>query len=1151
MRDRARFSRKPSGRPFVAVAFIVALAVLLPVAASAVDAKSKGGASSSAVRKKTESPALHHDVSPPLRDIAPAPISGKLKKDKEPKHGPPAPEPGGPDPVVQSSPGVAAAPALGVGVEGLGQGFSGPSGTFSVDSAPPDPNGAVGPNHFVEVVNESLAVFNKSGGPVYGPVATNTLWSGFGGGCQSNDDGDATVAYDRLADRWIISQFSVGTTPFLQCVAVSRTGDPTGSYARYSYSYASFPDYPKLGVWPDAYYTTFNMFNASGTTFLGPQVCAYDRAKMIAAQAATQQCVTLSSTFGSLVPSDLDGPTAPPAGRPNYLLSFGTNALQVWKFHVDWTTPANTSMTGPTSLTTAAFSPACGGGACIPQSGTSNKLDSLADRLMYRLAYRNFGDHESLVVNHSVTAGSSVGLRWYELRNPNGNPTIFQQGTYAPDAAYRWMGSIAMDHAGNIGLGYSVSSSTTHPGIRYTGRLAGDALGAMTQGEGTVITGGGSQTGGLHRWGDYTSMSVDPSDDCTFWYTDEYVAANGSFNWHTRIGSFKFPNCSSGPSDFSISASPASLTIGQAGSATTTSSTSVTSGGPQAVDLSATGVPAGTTVGFSPASVSAGGSSTMTVNVGASTAPGPYTLTVTGTAASGSHSTTVALNVVASDFSISASPSSLGIAQGQSGTAMIGTAVLGGAAQTVSLSASGQPPGVTISFNPASVAAGGSSTMTASVAAATTPATYTITVTGTGSTGTHSSTVSLTVTPAPPSDFSISANPTSLTVAQGTVGTATIGTAVLSGSAQAVSLSASGQPTGTVSFSPSSVTAGGASTMTVSVGAATATGDYTITVTGTGTTTTHTTTVSLTVTTAPQGVVNGGFETGTLSGWTASGAFLPRISTTAHAGGSSAQIGSTSPVNGNSTLTQSVAIPAGSSRLTFWYQPHCTDTVTYDQIQAQIRSTSGTTLATALNVCPTGTAWTQVVFDTSAYAGQSVVLWFNDHDDGYAGDPTYFLLDDVAVASYTPMANVVENGGFETGSLASWNATGAFLPRVSTTAHTGGASAQIGSASPVSGNSTLTQTVAVPGGSSTLSFWYQPHCTDTLTYDQIQMQIRNTSGATLATVLNVCPTTSVWTNVTFNTTAYAGQAVVLWFNDHDDGYAGDPTYFLVDDVTLN
>ena len=771
---------------------------------------------------------------------------------------------------------------------------------------------------------------------------------------------------------------------------------------------------------------------------------------------------------------------------------------------------------------------------------------------MYRLAYRNFGDHESLVVDHSVTAGSSVGVRWYELRNPNGNPTIFQQGTYAPDSAYRWMGSIAMDHVGNIGLGYSVSSGTTHPGIRYTGRLAGDALGTMTQGEGTIITGGGSQTGGLQRWGDYTSMSVDPADDCTFWYTDEYVAANGSFNWHTRIGSFKFPSCSTGPSDFSISASPASLTIGQAGSATATINTAVTTGGSQSVSLGASGVPAGTTVSFNPASVASGGSSTMTVDVGASTTPGNYTLTVTGTAASGSHTATVALNVVASDFSITASPSSLSVVQGQSGTSTIGTAVLGGAAQTVSLSASGQPAGVTISFSPASVAAGASSTMTVSVAAATTPATYTITVTGTGSTATHSTTVSLTVNPAPPSDFSISASPASVTIAQGSGGTATIGTAVLSGNAQTVSMSASGLPAGaTASFNPASVTAGGASTLTVSVGSGTATGGYTITVTGTGTTATHTTTVGLTVTTAPQGVVNGGFETGTLSGWSASGAFLPRISTTAHTGGYSAQIGSASPVNGNSTLTQSVAIPSGNSRLTFWYQPHCTDTVTYDQIQAQIRSTSGTTLATALNVCPTATAWTQVTFDTSAYAGQTVSLWFNDHDDGYAGDPTYFLLDDVSVASYVPTANVVQNGGFETGSFTSWSASGAFLPRISTTAHTGTYSAQVGSTGAVNGNSTLTQTVTVPSGSATLSFWYQPHCTDTITYDQIQMQIRNTSGTTLATPLNVCPATTAWTQVTFSTTAYAGQTVVLWFNDHDDGYATDPTYFLLDDVSLS
>ena len=292
MRHRGGFSPKRSARPFVAVGTIVALAILLPVGASAVDAKSKGRTIATAVRQKTENPAVHHDISPPLREIAPVAVPHTLKKNKEPKLGPPAPQPGGPDPVVQSRAGTAAAPTLGLGVEGVGQGFSGPQGTYTDDSAPPDPNGAAGPNHFVEIVNEAFAVFNKSGTPIYGPVATKTLWSGFGGGCQSNNDGDATVAYDRLADRWIISQFSVSTTPFLQCVAVSRTGDPTGQYARYSFSYSDFPDYPKLGVWPDAYYTTYNMFNASGTSFLGPQVCAFDRTKMLAGQAATQQCFT-------------------------------------------------------------------------------------------------------------------------------------------------------------------------------------------------------------------------------------------------------------------------------------------------------------------------------------------------------------------------------------------------------------------------------------------------------------------------------------------------------------------------------------------------------------------------------------------------------------------------------------------------------------------------------------------------------------------------------------------------------------------------------------------------------------------------------------------------------------------------------------------
>ena len=343
------------------------------------------------------------------------------------------------------------------------------------------------------------------------------------------------------------------------------------------------------------------------------------------------------------------------------------------------------------------------------------------------------------------------------------------------------------------------------------------------------------------------------------------------------------------------------------------------------------------------------------------------------------------------------------------------------------------------------------------------------------------------------SDFSLAATD-QLSVAQGGSGTSTISTAVTSGSAQSVALSASGQPAGTtVSFNPASVTAGGSSTMTVSVGSTTATGPYTITVTGTGTSATHTTTVGLTVTTAAAGVVNGGFETGNLSGWTTSGAFTPAVSTTAHSGSYSAQLGSTGPVNGNSTLSQTVAIPSGSSRLTFWYQPHCPDTIAYDQIQAQIRSTAGATLASVLNVCSNSGAWTSVTFDTSAYAGQTVVLWFNDHDDGYAGDPTYFLLDDVAVTTYTPAANVVQNPGFETGSLSSWSASGAFTPVISTTAHSGSYSAQVGSKSAVNGNSTLAQTVTVPSGTSTLTFWYQPHCTDTIAYDQIQMQVRSTS----------------------------------------------------------
>ena len=331
-------------------------------------------------------------------------------------------------------------------------------------------------------------------------------------------------------------------------MAVSQTSDATGAYNRYAFSYGNtqFNDYPKMGVWPDGYYISYNIFN-NGQTWAGSKVCAFDRTAMLAGTAATQQCFQLSTSFGGLLPSDLDGVTAPPAGSPNFFMNFGANSLNLWKFHVNFANSSLTTFTGPTSIPVAAFNAACsGGGACIPQPSTSNKLDSLADRLMYRLAYRNRGGVESLLVNQSVTVGNKrtgiTSVRWYEIRTPN-TPAVFQQGTLGTsDGIHRWMGSIASDKLGNIALGYSASSGSVFPSIRYTGRVPTDAPGTM-QTENIIRAGGGSQTGTLHRWGDYSAMTVDPVDDCSFWYTTEYLKSSGSFNWSTRIASFKFPGC--------------------------------------------------------------------------------------------------------------------------------------------------------------------------------------------------------------------------------------------------------------------------------------------------------------------------------------------------------------------------------------------------------------------------------------------------------------------------------------------------------------------------------------------------------------------------------------------------------------------------------
>ncbi len=483
---------------------------------------------------------VEHDVSLPLWQIAAPPEPRPLHQ--APLHRFVASTSASvSDHVEQQVFGTALAASQTLSFEGLGQGMYG----FTVDSAPPDTNGSVGETQYVQWINESYAVFDKTTGKlILGPVAGNSLWAGMNNGCATNNDGDPIVVYDKAAERWVMTQFSVSTKPYLQCVAVSDSSDATGTFERYAFPMADFPDYPKLGVWPDAYYMSFNMFN--GNNFIGAQVCALDRNAMLNGLAASSVCFQLSSDAASLLPADLDGATPPPASAPGYFMNIAGAALNLYALHTDFAHPANATLTGPTMLPVSPYALACNGGVCIPQAGTRQQLDSLGDRLMYRLAYRNFGDHESLVANHSVNIGSKrsskVGVRWYEVRNPGTTPVVYQQGTFSPDSNFRWMGSIAMDKAGDIALGYSVSSSTIHPKIAYTGHVPTDSLGTMEP-EATVINGGGSQTNGLNRWGDYSAMSIDPVDDCTFYYTNEYIPSNGSFNWRTRVVAFRFPGC--------------------------------------------------------------------------------------------------------------------------------------------------------------------------------------------------------------------------------------------------------------------------------------------------------------------------------------------------------------------------------------------------------------------------------------------------------------------------------------------------------------------------------------------------------------------------------------------------------------------------------
>ncbi len=423
---------------------------------------------------------------------------------------------------------------------------------------PPDTQGDVGLNHYIQSVNVSFAIWDKQGKLLLGPLDNSTLWDGFGDPWDGSNDGDPIVLYDQFADRWVFSQFALPNYPygpFYELVAVSVTGDPTGSWYRYAFEFENMPDYPKFGIWSDGYYFSYNQFESGTLNFKGAGAAVIDREAMLNGMPA--QMITFTpdpfSKVHSLLPSDADG-ELPPPDSPNYFMwvvddeYFGGNdRLEIYEFKTDWNNLQNSSFQGPFVLETESFSTVTN--SILQPEGTA--LDPVSDRLMYRMQYRNFGTHESIVANHTVETSINgiAGIRWYELRKAGNSWSIHQQSTYAPDNLNRWMGSIAMNSAGDIALGYSVSGIDVYPSIRYTGRLADSPFNQMTLEEKEIGRGTGAQTSLKGRWGDYSMMSVDPVDN-TFWYTQEYYTEtlpasappDYGANWKTRIAAFQFEN---------------------------------------------------------------------------------------------------------------------------------------------------------------------------------------------------------------------------------------------------------------------------------------------------------------------------------------------------------------------------------------------------------------------------------------------------------------------------------------------------------------------------------------------------------------------------------------------------------------------------------
>ncbi len=439
--------------------------------------------------------------------------------------------------------------------------FEGISYAEAGDGFPPDTVGDVGPNHYVQAINVAFQVFDKTGASLAGPVDIRSLWSGQAGACASADDGDPIVVYDELADRWMIAQFFF-SSPYGFCIAISQTPDPTGSYYLYQFNNSnSFPDYYKIGVWPNAYYIGAN--ESSYTAF------AIDRNAMLAGLPATQVKFTGETNF--LMPADVDGATPPSATAPGIFYTFkddnyhggGGDRLEIFELAPDFVTPANSTFQLATTIPISDYTyTVCGFFtlSCIRQPATGTRIDAVSEWPMWRLAYRNMGTHETLVGNFAVgLPAQQSGIRWFELRKTGATPySLYQEGTFAPDGDSRFMGSIAMDKDGNIGMGYNVSSTTTYPSLRHTVRLADDPPGTLRN-EAVILNGTQSQSG-VNRWGDYSAMSVDPLDGCTFWFTGEILPLSGGTTWTTYVASFKVPECGNVPTAVTLNSLDAANT---------------------------------------------------------------------------------------------------------------------------------------------------------------------------------------------------------------------------------------------------------------------------------------------------------------------------------------------------------------------------------------------------------------------------------------------------------------------------------------------------------------------------------------------------------------------------------------------------------------